>query len=187
VIVRAEDTGIGRIVEIPVDMVVLAVGLEPHPDQREVGHMFGVSRSPDGFFLEKHPKLGPIDTANDGVYIAGACQSPKDIPDTVAQGAAAAAAAIALMDKGKVEIEPITAYVNQAQCGGCRVCVDICPYNAISRIEVDGRMVAEVNEALCKACGTCVGACPAGAITQRGFSNEQIYAEIEGALALALA
>ncbi len=183
VVIHAEDTGLGRMVDLPVDMVVLSVGLEPQPDTDDIGRLFGVSRSPDGFFMERHPKLGPIDTANDGIYIAGACQGPKDIPDSVAQGAAAAAAAIALIDKGKVEIEPITAFVDEAQCGGCRVCIDICPYKAIERIELeDGRMVARVNEALCKGCGTCAGGCPAGAITQRGFTNDQIFAEIEGAL-----
>jgi heterodisulfide reductase subunit A len=180
--VRARDPFSGNPVEALVDMVVLSTGMEPQADQGEVGRIFGVSRSPDGFFLEKHPKLAPVETATDGVFLAGACQSPKDIPDTVAQGGAAAAAALALMDHGFVDLEPFTSFIDEARCGGCRTCEGLCPYHAIDMIEVDDRQVARVNEVLCKGCGACAAACPAGAAEQRGFTFDQIEAELEGAL-----
>ena len=180
--VMTTDVYTGQPNDVLVDMVVLATGLEPRADQAEVARIFGVSRSPDGFFLEKHPKLAPVETATDGVFLAGACQSPKDIPDSVAQGGAAAAAALALMDAGQVALEPFTSFVNQIKCGGCRTCEGLCPYKAIEMVQVDGRLAAHINEVLCKGCGACAAACPAGAVTQFGFSQEQVLAEIEGAL-----
>ena len=177
------DPYTGQSVEELVDMVVLSTGLEPQADQAHVGHLFGVSRSPDGFFLEKHPKLAPIETATDGVFLAGACQGPKDIPDSVAQGGAAAAAALSLMDLGFVTLEPFTTSIDQAKCGGCRTCEGLCPYHAIEMIDLEGRLVAQVNEVLCKGCGACAAACPAGAAEQHGFTVEQICAEILGMLA----
>jgi heterodisulfide reductase subunit A len=180
--VRARDPFSGLPVEAQVDMVVLSTGMEPQADHGAVARIFGVSRSPDGFFLEKHPKLAPVETATDGVFLAGACQGPKDIPDSVAQGAAAAAAALSLMDHGFVDLEPFTSFVNEARCGGCRTCEGLCPFHAIEMVEVDGRRVARVNEVLCKGCGACAAACPAGAAEQHGFTLGQIYAELEGAL-----
>jgi len=180
--VRACDPFSGLPVEAQVDMVVLSTGMEPQIDQGSVARVFGVSCSPDGFFLEKHPKLAPVETATDGVYLAGTCQGPKDIPDTVAQGGAAAAAALSLMDHGFVDLEPFTSFINEARCGGCRTCEGLCPFHAIDMVEADGRRVARVNEVLCKGCGACAAACPAGAAEQRGFTLEQIYAEMEGAL-----
>jgi len=180
--VTARDVYTGQMQEVYADMVVLATGLEPQVDQGEVAHTFGVSRSPDGFFLEKHPKLAPVETATAGVYLAGTCQGPKDIPDSVAQGGAAAAVALSLMDYGYVELEPFTSFVNQERCAGCGTCVRLCPYGAIEKVDFAGRRVAYVNEVLCKGCGVCAAACPAGAATQRGFTQEQIFAEILGAL-----
>jgi len=177
-IIRVEDTMIGIVRRIPVDMVVLAVGLEPHEDAQEVRRLFNISCSTEGFFLERHPKLAPVDTFTDGIFIAGACQGPKDIPDSVAQAGAAAAQALALIDKGDVELEPNTAYVVQEECSGCRTCLTICPYNAISRDEE--KQKAFINEALCKGCGTCVAACPSGAIKQNLFEDEMIFSEIYG-------
>jgi len=188
--VSAIDVYTGKLNEVLVDMVILSTGFEPQSDQSEVARTFGISLSPDGFFLEKHPKLAPVETATDGVFLAGACQGPKDIPDTVAQGGAAAAAALALMDAGKVSLEPFTTFVNQDRCSGCRTCEGLCPYSAIAMVDsgdrVRGHTVAYVNEVLCKGCGACAAACPAEAITQHGFTQAQILAEIEGALQEAL-
>jgi heterodisulfide reductase subunit A len=183
--VLAEDVYTGQTTETLIDMVVLSTGLEPQADQHAVGALFGVSRSPDGFFLEKHPKLAPVETTTDGVFLAGACQGPKDIPDSVAQGGAAAAAALALMDHGSVELEPYTTHVNAERCGACHTCEGLCPYGAITMVESNGRTVAQINEVLCKGCGACAAACPAGAVSQNGFTDDQVLAEIEGILVLA--
>ncbi len=179
-VVQFEDTLVGRQRRIPVDMVILSCGLEPQQDAEEVARLFSVSRSADGFFLEKHPKLDPVATMTDGIFVAGCCQSPKDIPDTVAQASAAAARVLALISKGKVEIEAATAVIDEEKCSGCRICNLLCPYSAISFIE--DKKVSRVNEALCKGCGTCVAACPSSAITQKHFTAEQIMAELEGIL-----
>jgi len=179
------DVYTGKPVDTLVDMVVLSTGMEPQSDQHATGTIFGVSCSPDGFFIEKHPKLAPVETTTDGVFLAGTCQGPKDIPDTVAQGGAAAAAALSLMDAGRVWLEPYSTHVNASACGGCRTCEGLCPFTAIEMIDDDGRQVANINEILCKGCGVCAAACPAGAIMQRGFTQEQILAEIEGILCLA--
>ena len=165
---------------IPVDMVVLAVGMEPQKDAQEVRRLFNISCSTEGFFLERHPKLAPVDTFTDGVFIAGACQGPKDIPDSVAQAGAAAAQAMALIDAQEIELEPNAAVVDQDACAGCRSCLNVCPYNAISRDEA--KQKAFINEALCKGCGTCVATCPSGAITQNLFEDQEIFSEIEGLL-----
>jgi heterodisulfide reductase subunit A len=180
--VSVTDVFTGKPLEYLVDMVVLATGMEPQADQAQVAHLFGISRSPDGFFLEKHPKLAPVETATAGVYLAGACQGPKDIPDSVAQGGAAAAAALSLMDAGYVTLEPFTAYIDPLLCSGCQTCVNLCPYGAIEVVTHGDRLVSQVNEVLCKGCGTCVAACPSGVAAQHGFTNEQVMAEIMGAL-----
>ncbi len=182
-IVQAEDTLMGMIRKIPVDMVVLAVGLEPQPDAQEVRRMFNISCSREGFFLERHPKLAPVHTFTDGIFLAGACQGPKDIPDTVAQAGAAAAEAMALIDKGYLELEPNTAYIIEEDCSGCKTCIPICPYGAISYVVDKGK--AWINTALCKGCGACVAACPSGSIRQNLFEDEQIFNEIEGLLVYA--
>ncbi len=177
-LVKAEDANLGRVVQIPVDMVILSAGLEPRRDAVEVARIFGLSRSADGFFLEKHPKLAPVETASDGVFIAGSCQGPKDIPDTVAQAGAAAVAALAMMDKGKVTLEPSIAQVDVERCSGCGECILACPYKAIELVEGH----AQVEETLCKGCGTCVGHCLSKAITLLHFTDEQLVAEMQGAL-----
>jgi heterodisulfide reductase subunit A len=161
-------------------MVILCVAVKPQPDIDEVGRLFSISRSADGFFLEKHPKLDPIATTTDGVFIAGCCQGPKDIPDTVAQASAAAARVLALISKGEVEIEAATAVVNERICSGCQLCLAICPYNAISFD--DDKLVCRVNEALCKGCGACASACFGDAISLSHYTNEQILAQMEGML-----
>ena len=180
-VVLVEDTLVRRKRRLPVDMVILSCALEPATDAGDVARMFSLSRKADGFFLERHPKLDPVATMTDGIFIAGCCQSPKDIPDTVAQASAAAARTLALASRGMVEIEGATAVVDEARCAGCRICVDLCAYKAI--IFDEEKKVSRINEAVCKGCGVCVAACPGGVITGRHFTSDQIMAEIEGVLA----
>ena len=179
-VIRVEDTLTGFVRRIPVDMVVLAVGLEPQADSQEVRRLFNISCSTEGFFLERHPKLAPVNTFTDGIFIAGACQGPKDIPDAVAQAGAAAGEALSLIDRGFMELEPNTAYIVEEDCSGCKSCISLCSYNAISFGEAKNKAV--IQEALCKGCGTCVAACPSGSIRQHLFEDEEIYSEIEGIL-----
>ncbi|MBI5295570.1 MAG: CoB--CoM heterodisulfide reductase iron-sulfur subunit A family protein [Chloroflexi bacterium] len=183
-IVQVEDTLASKQRRIPVDMVILSTGLQPRYDAKETAKRFGLSCSADGWFIEKHPKLDPISTMTEGIYIAGCVQGPKDIPSSVAQGAAAAARVLGKIQQREISIEPVRASVNQDQCSGCRICNNLCPYNAISFVE--DRAVSQVNAALCQGCGTCVAACPAGAISGTAFSNAQILAQIEGLMMLNL-
>jgi heterodisulfide reductase subunit A len=178
-VVRVEDTLIGQVRRIPVDMVVLATGLEPMPDAAEVARTFNISCT-KGFFLERHPKLAPVSTATDGIFIAGACQAPKDIPDAVAQASGAAAQAMSLIGRGEIEVEAATSWVDEAKCAGCRVCNTLCSLSAISFDEE--KKVSVINDVLCKGCGTCAAACPSAAIVARHFTDEQLFAEIEGVL-----
>ncbi|MCE5307918.1 MAG: CoB--CoM heterodisulfide reductase iron-sulfur subunit A family protein [Acidobacteriales bacterium] len=180
-IMQVEDTLVNYIRKIPVDMVVLSVGLEARHDAHEVRRRFNLSCTNEGFFLERHPKLAPVSTFTDGIFLAGCCQGPKDIPDTVAQAGAAAAECLSLIDRQFVEMEPNTAVVNEDECSACRTCVPMCPYSAIG-VREDTKK-AWVNEALCKGCGTCVAACPSGSIRQNLFEDEEILEEIEGVLA----
>lgn len=179
-LIRCEDTLLKKFREIPVDMVILCNALEPQPDADKIQRLFSLSISQDGFFLEKHPKLDPTATSTDGIFIAGCCQGPKDIPDTVAQASSAAARILANINKGKVEIEPIQAYIDPELCAGCRLCNDLCPYGAIS-FDTEEH-ISKVNDTLCKGCGTCVASCPSSAAKAKHFTDEQIFAEIEGIL-----
>jgi heterodisulfide reductase subunit A len=180
-ILQAEDTLMGMVRKIPVDMVILGVGMEAQADAEDVRRTFNITCSGGGFFMERHPKLAPVNTFTDGIFLAGACQGPKDIPDTVAQAGAAASEALALIDAGHVELEPNTAYITEDDCSGCKTCVPLCPYTAITFLE--DKQKAEINEVLCKGCGTCVAACPSGSINQNLFEDEEIFEEIEGVLA----
>ena len=177
-VIRVEDTLAGMVRRIPVDMVVLSTGLEARSDAADVRRMFNMSCSTEGFFLERHPKLAPVSTFTDGVFLAGCNQGPKDIPDTVAQAGAAAAEAMALIDRGQVEMEAYTAHIDEKLCSGCQLCVPLCPFTAI--VFNHETKVSELNEALCKGCGTCVAACPSQAAQQHHFTDAQIMAEIEG-------
>jgi heterodisulfide reductase subunit A len=163
---------------IEVDMVILATGFEPQADTGAVASKFGVSRGPDGFFLEKHPKLGPVETATDGIFLAGACQSPKDIPDSVAQAGGAAAAALSLIDQGTIALDPSVAVVDETRCAGCGQCAVACPYEAIA---LTGG-IANVNAYQCKGCGTCAATCPNKAMTLIHYDDRQLVAELVGAL-----
>jgi heterodisulfide reductase subunit A len=183
-VVRAEDTDLGVPVNLPVDMVVLASAVVPSHGAEELSQTLHVTRDKDGFFLEAHPKLRPVDSNTDGIYLAGACQGPRDIPDTVAHAGAAASQALGLLSQDFVEVVPTVAEVRTMHCVGCGLCVDVCPYSAPSLVENRGRMVAEINEALCKGCGLCVAGCRGKAISLRGFTDTQILTQLEALLQL---
>ena len=179
-IIQVEDTLIGKQRRIPVDMVVLSAGLEARHDAKAVAQKFGISCSADDWFIERHPKLDPVATMTDGIFVAGACQGPKDIPASVAQGAAAAARVLSIIGQGEIEIEAATAIVDDVTCVGCTQCVSSCPYQAIEFLADRGK--AHVIEALCKGCGTCVGTCLPKSISLRHFTDVQIVSEMIGAM-----
>jgi heterodisulfide reductase subunit A2 len=179
-VVQVEDTLIGQQRRIPLDMVILSAGLEPRHDAKEVAKLFGISCSADGWYIEKHPKLDPIATMTEGIYIAGVVQGPKDIPASVAQGAAAAARVMGRIQQKEIALEPVRASIDESRCSGCRICNNMCPFNAIL-FHAD-KAVSEVNPALCQGCGTCVAACPAGAISGTVFSDLQVLSQLEGLL-----
>jgi len=177
-VVAAEDTLLGTPLEIAVDMVVLGTGLTPRGDADSVAQIFGISRSADGFFMEAHPKLKPVATQVEGIFLAGCCQGPKDIPDTVAQASAAAAEVISLLSKGEIEVEPIVSTIDPELCAGCKLCIEICPHSAIEFLAAKG--ISSVNEALCKGCGACTAICPSKAARQNHFTHTQVLAEVDG-------
>ena len=179
-IVKFENSLIGERERLPVDMVILSAALEPQKDAREVARIFNISCGAGDFFIERHPKLDPVATMTEGVFIAGCCESPKDIRDSVAQASAAAARILALISKGTVETEATIAEINEEQCSGCRVCNLLCPYGAITYIE--DKKVSRINDAICKGCGACVAACPSSAIKHKHYTSEEIMAQIEGIL-----
>jgi heterodisulfide reductase subunit A len=181
--VEVEDILLGEVMELDVDMVILATAIEPPQGAHKVATTFGVSRTPDGWFAEAHPKLRPVETATAGVFLAGCSQGPRDVPDTVAHAGAAASQAVKLFNQGEVTISPTVAVVNAEDCVGCGECVISCPYTAIAR-KADGK--AEVNPALCQGCGGCVATCPSGAITALHFTDEEIVAQIDALLEPAL-
>ncbi len=179
-VVVAEDTLARKVRRIPVDMVVLSVGLKPSSGIEDIVRMVGISLDADGWINELHPKLGPLATPSDGIFVAGCCQGPKDIPDSVAQGQGAAGEALSLISRGKLEIEASVAHIDPEKCMGCRQCEEVCFYGAISLNQVSS--VCEVNEAICKGCGNCSATCPNKAIELRHFNNDEILAEMEGIL-----
>jgi heterodisulfide reductase subunit A len=179
-IVQVEDTLAGRQRRIPVDMVVLSVGLEPRHDSHDVARLFGITCSSDGWVIERHPKLDPVATMTEGVFAAGCALGPRDIPASVSNGAAAAARILARIQQRELALEPIRASVDEARCSGCRICNDLCPYSAI--VFHEDRMVSEVDQALCQGCGACVAACPAGAMSSTAFSDDQIMGQLDGLL-----
>jgi len=178
----AEDTLLGKIVRVPVDMVILCPALEARSDAEDVAKLFTINRRADGFFMEKHVKLDPVATATDGVFIAGCCEGPKDIPDTVAQASAAAAKALSVISKGRIVIEPTIAQVNEALCQACGRCEEICDFHAPKIISKDGIRVSSVDAALCKGCGACAVVCPTGAMSIRHSTREQINSMVEALL-----
>lgn len=183
-IIRAEDTILGEPVEIEAEMVILSTAGVPSPGTDDLARILHITRGTDGFFMESHPKLKPIDTPVDGIFLAGACQGLKDIPYSVSQGSGTAGRAATILSKEEVEIEPIVAVIDPAKCQNvdrkCGICVRACPYTAISAEE---KQAAVVNPAMCHGCGTCVAECPTDAITQKHFTDEQIFSQIRNALA----
>lgn len=179
-VVRAEDTLLRQPIDLETDLVVLSVGLTPRADSENLSQLFKLARSDDGFFMERHPKLGPVETSVDGIYLAGACQSPKDITETVAHAKAAASAAMIPMLRHVVKVESAVSNVTPELCAGCGLCAANCPYGALA---IDMRAGAvRVNPALCKGCGACANICPSNAIKVEHFRPEQILAQIDGLL-----
>ncbi len=176
-VVRFEDTFLEEITEEPTDWVVLAVGMEPAEGTESLQTLLKLSRSADGFFLEAHPKLRPVDTDTDGIFLAGCCQGPRDIADTVSSAHAAASRAAIPLFAGKVAIAPIVAEVDPEVCAGCGMCEEVCVYGALKRDELHKKMT--VNEAVCKGCGACSATCPSSAIKLRNFKNAQLLAQID--------
>jgi heterodisulfide reductase subunit A len=180
--VMADDTLLDRPTKLEFDLVVLAAAVEPSADTNRTRKLFGVSCSMDGWLLEAHPKLNPCGTTTAGVFLAGVCQGPKDIPDTVASAEGAASAASIPIHKGEVELEPYFAMCIEEKCAGCGMCVNLCPYTALALVEKEGRKVMEVTEAKCKGCGSCGAFCPGGAIWMNHFATPQIVAQIDAFL-----
>ncbi|MEM2110279.1 MAG: CoB-CoM heterodisulfide reductase HdrA2 [Candidatus Bathyarchaeia archaeon] len=182
-IIRSEDTLLGEPIELEVELVVLATAAVPRKDAGDVARIINISRGTDGFFMESHPKLKPLDTPVDGVFLAGGCQGPKDIPYSVSQGSGAAARAATILSKPSVKIEPIVSVVDPEKCrnvnGKCGICASKCPFGSI---KIEPRTAAEVISAMCHGCGVCVAECPADAITQMHFTDAQIFAQIDAAL-----
>ncbi len=170
----------GEQIEIPADLVVLMVGMEAREDSHEIARIVNISQDRDGWFIESHPKLEPVATTTDGIFIAGTCVAPKDIPDTVAQARAAAARILARIAKGKIEVDALYSEVNEEKCSGCRLCNQLCPFSAIEFNE--DKRHSYIISALCKGCGVCVAACPSSAIKGRHFTDQQLLAQVDGLL-----
>jgi heterodisulfide reductase subunit A len=183
-IIRADDTILGEPIEVEAEMVILSTAGVPNQGTDDLARILHITRGTDGFFMESHPKLKPIDTPVDGIFLAGACQGLKDIPYSVSQGSGTAGRAATILSKQEVEIEPIVAVIDPTKCQNvdrkCGICVRACPYTAISAEE---KQAAIVNPAMCHGCGTCVAECPTDAITQKHFTDEQIFSQIRAALA----
>jgi heterodisulfide reductase subunit A len=180
--VKVKDATIGATLSISPDLIVLASGIVPHDDAGVISRMLKVPLNEDGFFLEAHVKLRPVDFATEGVFLAGLAHSPKNIQETVAQAKAAAARAATILARDKYEAGATTSVVNDLVCAGCGICASVCAYGAPGLTEKDGKTVSHVNEALCKGCGNCVAACPSGAMSHLGFSAGQTRAMLRAAL-----
>ena len=181
IIIEAENTLLNRPITYEADLLILSIGLEPMEDAGQVQRVLTVPATVDGFLLESHPKLKPVDSPMDGIFICGCAESPKDIKETVTQASAAAGRTSRLLSRGTVEVEPITPFVDMEKCTKCGLCAKACPYGAITVKEI-GKTPAGLVEAACKGCGTCVAECHVQALDQRNFTNQQIITQIEAAL-----
>ena len=186
--VQASDLLDNRQLHIDADMVVLAAAIEPDESARPLATMLTASMDTNDFFTEAHPKLRPVESPTAGVFLSGACQGPKDIPETVAQAGAAASKVIGLLSKDQLTCNPCVAQPDELMCNGCSSCEKVCPYGAITYVDKEFRgpnrttllrRVAQVNPAVCQGCGACTVACPSGAMDLKGFSNKQIMAEVD--------
>ncbi|MCU0850660.1 MAG: CoB--CoM heterodisulfide reductase iron-sulfur subunit A family protein [Candidatus Thermoplasmatota archaeon] len=166
------DTTTNKLFEIKTDMVVLVPAMMPRKDAAEFARLLHLTLSGDGFFLEAHPKLRPVDTFVNGIFIAGCCQAPKDIQDTVSQASAAASRATTILSQEELEIDPLIAMVDEDVCTGCGICIEVCPYEA--RTLNERKRIAEVNNALCAGCGSCIAACPSNASIHKNFTKKQL-------------
>lgn len=189
--VQGSDLILNKQVHIKADMVVLAASIEADKSARPLATMLTTSMDNNDFFLEAHAKLRPVESPTAGIFLAGCCQGPKDIPETVAQSSGAAAKAICLLVKDKLKNDPCTTQPDENACNGCGQCANVCPYGAISYVDKDfrgpnrttiTRHVSQVNSAMCHGCGACTVACPSGAMDLKGFSNKQILAEVDSVL-----
>jgi heterodisulfide reductase subunit A len=176
--VFTEDTLVGRPVAIDADMVVLASAAEPQEDAVRLAQVLGIAYDADGFYTEAHPKLKPVETASAGIYLAGACQGPKDIPTSVQQGSAAAVKVLSLFAKDTLTKPPQVATVDAGACTGCLTCAYVCHYSAIEEDKFQGRQVAKIIQGKCQGCGTCVAACKGNAISLAGYSDDEMFEEI---------
>lgn len=171
------DTITNKLFEIKTDMVVLVPAMMPRTDATGFARLLHLTLSGDGFFLEAHPKLRPVDTFVNGIFIAGCCQAPKDIQDTVSQASAAASRAATILSQDELEIDPLIAMVDEDTCTGCGICVEVCPYEA--RTLNERKHIAEVNDALCAGCGGCIAACPSNASSHKNFTKKQLLNMID--------
>jgi heterodisulfide reductase subunit A len=181
-VLTVENTATNELDTYRAEMVILAVGLEPPADMKNIQEMLALQKTSDGFYLEAHPKLQPVDSASRGIFFAGCAESPKDIKDSVTQASAAAARAMRLMNPGALTVEAITAEVDEELCNACGLCAKVCPYKAIV-VDSKAKIPAKVTEAACSGCGTCSAECPVGAIRMNHFTDEQLEAQIDAILA----
>jgi heterodisulfide reductase subunit A2 len=179
--IKVENTTISRLEEYPLDMVVLSVGLEAKPELKQLANILNVSQTSDGFLMEAHAKLRPVDAPTPGIFFAGAVEAPKDIKDSVTQAGAAAARSSILLNSGIIKGEAIKAQVIKEKCTSCGACAKVCPYGAI-KVDVKAKNGAQITAAACAGCGTCGAECRFNAITMQHFNNDQIVAQIDAAL-----
>jgi len=177
-VITSENTNIGVVEEHEADMVILSVGMQPPKDSDTTQRLFTLSKTSDGFFMESHPKLKPVDAPTQGIFFAGCAEGPKDIKDSVTQASASASRAGILMKAGKIRVEAITSVVDPELCTSCGRCAKVCPYNAII-VDIKNKIPAKTIEAACAGCGTCGAECPTGAITMRHFTDAQMYSQID--------